>query len=150
MFKKISLILVFFSLYSCGYEPLYLKSESLNFSISKLSLQGDKKINRRIVSVLNLKENKEEKSIYEYVLISKKTVKIVSRDKKGNPSTYRMNISVKLSILNNNELIKGKIFNADFHYNNNINKFDLSQYEKDIEINLINEITDKIIFFLKS
>jgi len=150
MFKKISLILVFFSLYSCGYEPLYLKSENLNFSISKLSLQGDKKINRRIVSVLNLKENKEEKSIYEYVLISKKTVKIVSRDKKGNPSTYRMNISVKLSILNNNELIKGKIFNADFHYNNNINKFDLSQYEKDIEINLINEITDKIIFFLKS
>jgi len=150
MFKKISLILVFFSLYNCGYEPLYLKSESLNFSISKLSLQGDKKINRRIVSVLNLKENKEEKSIYEYVLISKKTVKIVSRDKKGNPSTYRMNISVKLSILNNDELIKGKIFNADFHYNNNINKFDLSQYEKDIEINLINEITDKIIIFLKS
>jgi len=127
-----------------------LKSENLNFSISKLSLQGDKKINRRIVSVLNLKENKEEKSIYEYVLISKKTVKIVSRDKKGNPSTYRMNISVKLSILNNDELIKGKIFNADFHYNNNINKFDLSQYEKDIEINLINEITDKIIIFLKS
>ena len=150
MIKKISLILVFFSLYNCGYEPLYLKSESLNFSISKLSLQGDKKINRRIVSVLNLKENKEEKSIYEYVLISKKTVKIVSRDKKGNPSTYRMNISVKLSILNNDELIKGKIFNADFHYNNNINKFDLSQYEKDIEINLINEITDKIIIFLKS
>ncbi len=150
MFKKISLILVFFSLYNCGYEPLYLKSENLNFSISKLSLQGDKKINRRIVSVLNLKENKEEKSIYEYVLISKKTVKIVSRDKKGNPSTYRMNISVKLSILNNDELIKGKIFNADFHYNNNINKFDLSQYEKDIEINLINEITDKIIIFLKS
>ena len=44
--------------------------------------------------------------------------------------------------------MKDKNFISDFTYNNKENKFDLSQYQKEIEENLINKIIEKIYIFL--
>ena len=43
-----------------------------------------------------------------------------------------------------------KIFSQDFSYSNNSNKFSLTQYEKDIEKNLINKIVGNINTYLLS
>ena len=45
-------------------------------------------------------------------------------------------------------IIKKRTFTADFIYNNNPNKFDLFQYERNIEKNLINNLSEKIFIFL--
>ena len=151
IFKK-TLMLLFLStlLFECGYEPLYLKSKDLEDSIKTISFEGNKKINRKIISFLGLKEIINLKTGYELKLISQKKLDVVSKDKGGNPSVYRTSLVVDFSLNDGQKIIKQKQFNVNFDYNNIDNKFDLSQYQKNIEKNLINEVCEKIFIFLKS
>ena len=144
--KKIFLILLFF-LQSCGYEAMYLKKIDFKEKIKSFETLGDKKINRNIISSLNLKNQNKTKG-YKLIINSSKTLQIISKDKAGNSSVYKTLIVVKVSLIDNGETLKEKIFNEQFTYNNIKNKFSLSQYQKEIEINLINKIIDEVIIFL--
>jgi hypothetical protein len=150
MLKKCLLIFLVFTLFSCGYEPLYIKKGAPNLKIKSLVMEGDKKINRKISPIFNLKENENKETGYQLKLNSEKKIEVVSKDKIGNPSVYRTTITVNFDIFDDNKIIKSKIFLTSFTYNSNKNKFDLSQYQKGIEENLINEIIEKIFIFLRS
>lgn len=150
MLKKITLLLLLCSFWSCGYTPLYLKKNDLDRPIKIATLNGDLKVNKMIMSFLGIKENKNIESGYTLILNSTKKIDTVSKDKSGNPSVYRSSIIVNFSLSNEEVIIKQKEFNSSFTYNNSQNKFDLSQYQKNIEVNLINEISEKIFIFLKS
>ena len=45
-------------------------------------------------------------------------------------------------------VIKKRTFTSNFIYNNIANKFDLFQYQKNIDKNLINSLSEKIFIFL--
>ena len=147
MIKKIFVLILLFSLQSCGYEAMYLKKINLNEKIQSFETLGDKRINRNIISSLNLK--KQNKKIgYKLIINSSKTLQTISKDKAGNSSVYKTLIVVKVSLIDNKETLKEKVFSEQFTYNNIKNKFSLSQYQKEIEINLINKIIDEVIIFL--
>ena len=55
--KKLTLILIFLAITGCGYEPIYSKKDTLNISINKIEFEGEKKINRKIISLADLKVN---------------------------------------------------------------------------------------------
>ena len=150
MLKNITLLLLLCFFWSCGYEPLYLKKNDLKQQINVITLNGDQKINKMIVSFLGIKENPNIESGYTLILNSTKKIDTVSKDKSGNPSVYRSSIIVNFSLSNEEVIIKQKEFNSSFTYNNSQNKFDLFQYQKNIEVNLTNEISEKIFIFLKS
>ena len=58
---------------------------------------------------------------------------------------FSMEINLDLEVLENN-ILKSKInFKETFEYNNQSNKFDLKQYENNIQNNLLNKIADDII-----
>ena len=147
MIKKIFVLILLFSLQSCGYEAMYLKKIDFKEKIKSFETIGDKKINRNIISSLNLKNQNKTKG-YKLIINSSKTLQIISKDKAGNSSVYKTLIVVKVSLIDNGETLKEKIFNEQFTYNNIQNKFSLSQYQKEIEINLINKIIDEVIIFL--
>ena len=73
---------------------------------------------------------------------------IVSKDKAGNISIYRTTISVDVSLKENNKVFKERNFISSFTYNNLDNKFDLSRYQKNVEIDLINKVSEEILIFL--
>ena len=150
MFKKILIILLVGSLFGCGYEPLFIKKGSPVYTIKDLELKGNKKINRSIVSFLNLENKNNKGNGYKLILDSRKSLEVISKDKKGDPSTLRITLVVNLLLSNNKKIVKEVQFSESFNYSNNRNKFELSQYEKNIEKNLINEITEKIYLFLRS
>ena len=147
MLKKITLLLLLCFFWSCGYEPLYLKKNDLN---QQITLNGDQKINKMIMSSLGIKEDKNSTSGYALILKSSKKIDVISKDKTGNPSVYRSTIIVNFSLTDDDTIIKQKEFNSSFTYNNTQSKFDLSQYQKNIEINLINEISEKIFIYLRT
>jgi len=147
MIKKIFFLILLFSLQSCGYEAMYLKKINFNEKIKNFETLGDKKINKNIISSLNLK-NQNKTTGYKLIINSSKTLQIISKDKAGNSSVYKTLIIVKVSLKDNEENLKEKVFSEQFIYNNIKNKFNLSQYQKEIEINLINKIMDEIIVFL--
>ena len=43
---------------ACGYNPIYLNKNLDNFKFLTVTLNGDKEINRKIVSALSIKEDK--------------------------------------------------------------------------------------------
>ena len=68
----------------------------------------------------------------------------------GNPISFKSAIIVNVEVLmkgnynNNLQLVES------FNYNNIDNKFDLKRYEREIENNLAETITDKLIFKLSN
>ena len=150
MLKKTTLLLLLCFFLSCGYEPLYLKKIDLDQKIKVITFSGDRKINKIIRSSLGIKEDRNLTSGYILNLKSSKKIDVVSKDKTGNPSAYKSSIIVNLSLTNEETIIKQKEFNSSFTYNNSLNKFSLSQYQKNIELDLINEISDKIFIYLRT
>lgn len=139
-------LILFILISACGYQPIY-NANLIKIEFNKINLTGDTKINRKLISLLGIKEVNNEIgkqiSIYSSGLIEE-----TSKDAKGQPATYRTNITITVEIKEQNKVIKSKSFNEDFSYNNIENKFDLSVYQKDVEDNLIKKITDDIIIFI--
>jgi len=151
--KKFVIILFFFAVANCGYSPIYSKKESLNISINNIILKGNKDINRKIVASANLIKKNNKNYSYNLTLESNKTIETVARDKSGNTSVYKITILTKFYLRDPNDedkIIRNKNFSSSFSYNNITNKFDMLQYQKNIEENLINKIAEEIIIFINS
>ena len=146
--KKISYLLIFLLLSSCGYESVYNKKKFNTLSIKSYSLDGDKNINRKLLSLLDFKKNNF--SSYELSLISKKSRQISSKNALGNPLTYKMTLVLNFTIknLDTDEIFKTKKFTNSSSYNIIENNFDFSRYEKEIEENLILKIHEEILIYL--
>ena len=143
--KKIFILFLLIS--ACGYQPLYNINED-KFLFKELQLSGDKKINRKIISSLKIKENQTKESNTIFIIESDKNITETSKDSRGQPETYRMNVVIKLIIKDPDKVIKTKIFKEDFSYDNRDNKYDLLNYQNDIENNLVNKIIEDIILFI--
>ena len=150
MTKKITLLFVIFLIWGCGYQPIYLKKNNSEQKIKTITLNGEQKLNKMIVTSLGIKEERNLLTGYSLILKSLKIIDIISKDKSGNPSVYKTSIIVDVSLTEKERTIKQKEFVSSFTYNATDNKFNLSQYQKNIELNLINEISEKIFIYLRS
>tara|TARA_Y100000591_G_C21393191_1_gene479176 strand:- start:76 stop:525 length:450 start_codon:yes stop_codon:yes gene_type:complete len=147
MIRSILLIIILF-LYSCGYQPLYSKKNTSTIVSKKLILLGDKDINDQIILATRIKKDEKNLTYQEIELENKKEIIETSKDSKGQPSSYKMIINVKLKTKNLENNVLTKEFDQEFSYKNLTNKFELSEYQKDIENNLINRIIEEIIIYL--
>ena len=142
----IILILSTFIITSCGYKSIY-SSKNLNFNILEFEVTDKTKISRKIKSNLDSYKKNNSKNFYYIKINSKKEINIISKDSKGDPSNFVMNIISEITILNDEKIVKNKVFSESFNYKNSSNKFDLKQYEKNIEENLTNKIIENIISY---
>ena len=144
MNRIINYTLLFFLLLlsSCAYEPI-LNNKNYEFSINIDKINGDHKINSIIVNNFNNLKDKEKK--YDLTISSIKEKNIMSKDSKGDPSIFELQINVNYSVKKDGKtLIESKI-NRKATYNNITDKFELENYEKNIINNLSTNISDKII-----
>ena len=147
--KSILLILLFFILANCGFEPIYSSKKS-NFSIGEIKIINKNKFNSIIKNNLKNISNNESQNKFDLIINSEKKRIVSSKDAKGNPQLLTMIISVEVQIIKDSVIKNKKNFSQDFSYSNNSNKFSLGQYEKDIEKNLINKIIENINTYLLS
>tara|TARA_Y100001958_G_scaffold138335_1_gene111482 strand:+ start:373 stop:813 length:441 start_codon:yes stop_codon:yes gene_type:complete len=144
MIKKI--FILFFFVTACGYEPIYVNKNEVFFK--KITLVGDKQINRKIISSLSIKEKPQNLKDNQIILESSKIINTTSKDERGQPKTFRTNVMVKLIILENGIKLKEKIFSENFSYQNRDNKYDLFSYQDDVQNNLVNKIIDNLTIFI--
>ena len=147
--KSILLILLFFILANCGFEPIYSSKKS-NFNIGEIKITNKNKLNLIIKNNLKNISNNESQNKFDLIINSEKKRIISSKDTKGNPQLLTMIISVEVQILKDNVIKNKKNFSQNFSYANNSNKFGLAQYEKNIEKDLINKIIENINTYLLS
>ena len=147
--KSILLILLFFILANCGFEPIYSSKKS-NFNIGEIKITNKNKFNSIIKNNLKNISNNESQNKFDLIINSEKKRIISSKDTKGNPQLLTMIISIEVQIIKDNVIKNKKNFSQNFNYSNNSNKFSLAQYEKEIEKNLINKIIENINTYLLS
>ena len=147
--KSILLVLLFFILANCGFEPIYSSKKS-NFNIGEIKITSKNKFNSIIKNNLKNISNNESQNKFDLIINSEKKRIISSKDTKGNPQLLTMIISIEVQFIKDNVIKNKKNFSQDFSYSNNSNKFGLAQYEKDIEKNLINKIIENLNAYLLS
>ena len=147
--KSILLILLFFILSNCGFEPIYSSKKS-NFNIGEIEIVKKNKFNSIIKYNLKNISNNESQNKFDLIINSEKKRIVSSKDAKGDPQLLTMIISVEVQIIKDSVIKNKKNFSENFSYSNNSNKLSLGQYEKDIEKNLINQIIENINSYLLS
>ena len=145
--KKILTVLILF-LTSCGYQPIYVSQKLDNIEFSKITLDGDLGINRKIIKSLSIKETKSKLLANELVLKSSYEMEETSKNSKGQTTSYRSTVMVDLIIENNSLIIKNKNFIKTFDYNKTDNKFDLVKYQIEIKNNMINKIIEEMVIYI--
>ena len=141
--KNLSLIviLILFLFQSCGYEPVY-SSKNFVFKIGKIDYEKNR-INNQIARSLKSFSNKNAQNIIDLELNSKKEKDVISKNKSGDPQIFNLRITINIKIKDDE-----KTFISEQTYNNNENKFELNQFESEIEKQLISEIIDDILIYL--
>ena len=134
-------VLIIIFLYGCGYKPVY-SSKDLLFKINKVT-HTNSKINNQIVRSLKSISNDEVTNTLDLELNSNKEKIIVSKNKNGDPEMFELKILVNIKVKN-----KEKTFLGKQAYNNTENKFELNEYEIQLEKQIITKIIDEIIIFL--
>ena len=149
MIKNIKYSLIFIFLLSCGYSPVYQTNQKINFKLDTINYSGDKEIGREIVKGLEKFNEGENLNIFNADLNINKREAIATKDKKGDPSSFKSTIEVNLDLINKtNARVINKKFIEEITYDSMENKFELNQYKNKLEKNMVLKIIQDIgIFF---
>jgi hypothetical protein len=133
---------------SCSYQPIYINRSLQNVEFSKITIEGDPNISKKIINSLSLKENEFNDTLNDLLINSSYEIRETSKNTKGQVQSYRSIVVVNLLINNKKNTILNKKFLKDFSYPNKDNKFELVQYQNDVKNNLINKMIEDIILFI--
>ena len=146
MTKKILLIMLALFLSQCGYEKIY-SSKNINLSINKIKKENNIINNELSNALLEILSDKTSDNIYDLEIQNKKFTEIKSKDSKGDPSVYVLKLETKIIATSKGKEYENIIL-KEMNYNNNDDKFELSQYIGEIEKILIKETVQEIINYL--
>lgn len=145
--KIFSLVVIFF-LSSCGFKPIY-SSKGQNFTLGNVNLVGDKKLVKYFETRIKRFKGESNKK-YDLEVKLDVAKNIVSKDKKGDPSIFSIQVSLKMILKQSNKPDTSKTFVQNTNYNNITNKFDLKKHERNLEKQLIDKIIEDFIFYIQS
>jgi len=143
--KKIFLFISIFFIYSCGYSSLYLEGKK-DISISLEEITGDFELNNYIKNDLKIASDRNSSNFFELIAETKYEKIILTKDAAGVATDYRLDLSVKFTILSENN--KTVSYKESFKIKNMNEKFEQSNYEKEIKRNFSENIKDKLILKL--
>ena len=148
MKNKILVLLLFF-LASCGYQPIYLNKDFEKKEFSKIFLEGDDDINKKILNTLPISENEQKVQQDQLHIVSSYNIEHALKNSSGQIRSYKTIISLNLEIKDyNNKSIINRNFTKQSIYNNKENIFELANYQAKIKDNLTKAIVNEIIIFL--
>lgn len=143
--KKIFLFISIFFIYNCGYSPLYLENKK-DILINLQEITGDFELNNYIKNDLKISSDKNSSNIFDLSVETKYEKIILTKDATGVATDYRLDLSVKFTILSENN--KTVSYKESFKIKNMNEKFEQSNYEKEIKRNFSENIKDKLILKL--
>ena len=147
--KIVFLIFAFIFINQCGYEPIY-SSKNINFDIDKINTSGNLKTSKTLKKNIENFGNKTSQSKkIDLNIFTDVSKNITSKDKKGNPKTFSLVVTVKITVKNKKEQLVEKDFSQSSSYSNNNNKFDLKKYENSLLKNITEKISQDVLLYLQ-
>ena len=149
--KKICLLVLVLFLTNCsGYKPIF-STKDVNFFIDKIIITDNDKISYKIKKKLKPYSSENTNKIKINLNInSSKEIKVISKDNKGDALMFNLIINSSIEILSNDIIEKKYKFVEKFTFKNQANKFELEQYKRSLEDELIDKIFEKLILNLRT
>jgi len=140
--KNIIFLWLILFLNSCGFTPVYLTNNDVNFSIENVNLTGDRELNNFLK--INLNKYKNEKIDNKIFIEAKSEYKkiILSKDSTGEVTNYQIEANVTFRIKSSNKTIN---INEKKIMENMADKFEENKYEKSVKQSFASSITNKLI-----
>ena len=140
--KNIIILSLIFFLANCGFTPIYLKNNNINFSIEQIKFEGDRDLNNFLK--INLDRYKSEKNDNKIFLNAetKYEKNILSKDSTGKVSHYQLYAETIFVIKSTNRIIgikEKKILDSKD------DKFEEARYERSIKQSFAYSISNKLI-----
>ena len=136
---------------SCGYTPIYQTDQKLNIKLNTINFSGDKNINRKIFKNLEKYRDSDTSNIFDLSINSSKREDIVTKDKKGNATSYKLTLEVDINLSDiSNDKNFTKKFSKNMSFNSKSNNFELDQYRLNLEKNMISQILQDINIYLRN
>ena len=144
----VSIIILSIMLTNCGFKPIY-SSKNSNFEIVEITNKNENKNSFAIEKIIASHSNQDATKKVKLEMSYEQTFSTILKDSKGDPSKKKLSITVNLIVKNEQDnVLINKIFNEEFSYSVQSNKFNMAQYEENITSNLNNKISNDIIFLL--
>jgi hypothetical protein len=141
MKKNVIILSILFFLTNCGFSPIYLKNENVNFSIEKVIFTGDRELNNFLKSKLKNYKNEESNNKFFIEARSEYTKVVLSKNTAGEVTNYQLEAKVIFLIKPINKEIsitEKKIMDSMD------DKFEEARYERTIKQNFAYSISDKL------
>jgi len=149
--KNFKYLFIFVFVLSCGYTPIYQTDQKLNIKLDTIISSGDKNINREIVKNLDKYRDSDTNNIFDLSINSTKKEDIVTKDKKGNATSYKLTLEVDINLSNiSNDKNFTKKISKNMSFNSKSNKFELDQYRLNLKKNMIAQILQDINLYLRN
>ena len=140
--KNIILLTLLFFLNNCGFTPIYLENNNVNFSIEQADFKGDRELNNFIKINLNKYKNNETDNKISIEVNSVYNKIIISKDNAGEVTNYQLEANVTILIKSTNKLIK---INEKKIMKNMDDKFKETDYENSAKQSFASSITNKLV-----
>ena len=145
IFSLLLIILLFKT--SCGYTPIY-SSSNFELKIKKIDYEPNI-LNKQIVQTLSSLSNPSASKEYNLSVNTLNEKNIVSKNSKGETVIFEKKIVLELELYNEENRYNKK-FSSKINYNNNDNKFELNQYEIEIEKQIIDDLIEEVILYFSN
>ena len=140
--KNITILTLIFFLANCGFSPIYLKNDNVNFSIEQIEFAGDRDLNNFLKINLDRYKNQRKDNKISLDVETKYEKNILSKDGTGKISSYQLNAEAIFIIKSTNKKIKieeKKILDSKD------DKFEEARNEKSIKQSFASSISSKLI-----
>ena len=142
--KKIFLLISIIFIYSCGYSPLYLASKN-DLLLNLKKIEGDFELNNYIKNDFKIASDLNSPNIFNINAVTKFEKIILTKDATGDATDYRLDFSVRFIIVSENKEVSYK---ESFNIKKNNQKFEQSNYEREIKRNFSEIVKDKLVLYL--
>ena len=140
--KNIIILTLIFFLANCGFTPIYLKNDNVNFSIEQIEFTGDRDLNNFLKINLDRYKNQKNDNKISLDVETKYEKNILSKDGTGKISSYQLNAEAIFIIKSTNKKIKieeKKILDSID------DKFEEARNEKSIKQSFASSMSSKLI-----
>ena len=142
--KKISLLVIIILIYGCGYSPLYISGKNDLF-LNLVNIKGDFDLNNYIKNDFKIASDENSLNVFDINVETKYEKIILTKDSTGDATDYKLDFDVKFIILSENKEVSYK---ESFKIKKNNQKFEQSNYEREIKRNFSEIVKDKLVLYL--
>ena len=147
--KKITFLFTLLILtQSCGFSPIYVSKDNINFNIEIITYKGDQELNNYIdIGLKKYVSKNSNNKTFKISTISSYTKQAQSRDAKGNTQSFKVGTSVTFMVTEDDQTLNFS-YTEQADLNNSNDTFELNSYENTIKQNFASSIVEKLVLDL--